>query len=111
MPELVKLYIQQVLIGFALAVVFVALLLWTNVANLQHLILNTQGGYLALFLLVFFNGIVFAGVQFAIAVMRMADDGAPGGGKGATLWQRLDAFLPSRSEITPQKISVEKPRR
>lgn len=81
MPKLVKLYIQQVAIGFALAVVFVGLLLWANVANLAHLVFNTSGGYLAIFLLVFFNGIVFGGVQFAISIMRMAgrDDDTPGG--------------------------------
>ncbi|SDX20865.1 hypothetical protein [Roseicitreum antarcticum] len=81
MPKLVKLYIQQVAIGFALAVVFVGMLLWANVANLAHLVFNTSGGYLALFLLIFFNGIVFGGVQFAIAIMRMAgrDDDTSGG--------------------------------
>jgi hypothetical protein len=72
MPELVRLYIRQVAIGFALAVVFVGLLLGFDVAGLRGLILSTQGGWLALFLLVFFNGIVFGGVQFAISIMRMA---------------------------------------
>lgn len=83
MPKLVKLYIQQVAIGFALAVVFVGMLLWANVANLAHLVFNTSGGYLAIFLLIFFNGIVFGGVQFAISIMRMAgrDDDTPSGGK------------------------------
>ncbi len=111
MPELVKLYIRQVLIGFALAAVFVALLLWANVANLQHLIFNASGGYLALFLLVFFNGIVFGGVQFAIAIMRMAEDETPAGGKGATLWSRLDALLPQRQAIEPRRVTVEDRRR
>lgn len=72
MPPLVRLYIQQVAIGFALAVVFVGLLMMFDVARLRSLILATQGGWLALFLLVFFNGIVFGGVQFAISIMRMA---------------------------------------
>ena len=31
-------------------------------------------GWLAAFLLVMFNGIVFSGVQFGIAIMRMADE-------------------------------------
>ena len=72
MPELVKLYIRQVLIGFGLAAVFVAALLWADVARLRSLIMATQGGWIALFLLFFFNGLVFAGVQFAIRVMQMA---------------------------------------
>jgi hypothetical protein len=82
MPPLVRLYIRQVAIGFALAVVFVGLLMMFDVARLRSLILATEGGWLALFLLVFFNGIVFGGVQFAISIMRMAgrddDDQGPG---------------------------------
>ncbi|KPQ08161.1 MAG: Na+/H+ ion antiporter subunit [Rhodobacteraceae bacterium HLUCCA12] len=77
MPELVKLYIRQVLIGFALAGVFVAALLWADVARLRSLILATDGGWIALFLLFFFNGLVFAGVQFAIRVMQMAEPEKP----------------------------------
>lgn len=73
MPELVKLYIRQVLIGFGIAAVFVALLLWADVARLRSLIMATEGGWIALFLLFFFNGLVFAGVQFAIRVMQMAE--------------------------------------
>jgi len=80
MPELVRMYIRNVAIGFALAIVFVALLLWGNIGNLRHLIFATSGGWLALFLLVFFNGLVFAGAQFAIAVMGMAEKPGPSGG-------------------------------
>lgn len=109
MPRLVRLYIVQVLIGFALAVVFVALLLMTNVGNLRHLLLNTQGGYMGLFLLVFFNGVVFAGVQFAIAVMRMAEDDNPPSGTRASLWQRLDALLPRQNRTVPQKARSTPP--
>jgi len=80
MPELVKLYIRQVLIGFGLSAVFVAALLWADVARLRSLIMATQGGWLALFLLFFFNGLVFAGVQFAISVMQMAEPEDKGDG-------------------------------
>ena len=73
-PPLIALYIRQVLYGFALSGVFVALLLIFDVAGLRHLVQNAQGGWLAVFMLFFFNGLVFAGVQFAIAVMRMGDD-------------------------------------
>lgn len=83
MPEIARFYIRHSLIGFALSAVFVALLLSVNVANLQHLILTSPSWALALFMLWFFNGIVFAGVQFGIAVMAMAeppeDDGPRGG--------------------------------
>lgn len=72
MPELVRLYIRQCLIGFALAGVFVALLLGFDVAGLRGLVMATEGGFLAVFLLFFFNGLVFAGVQFGMTIMRMA---------------------------------------
>lgn len=73
MPELVRLYIRNVAIGLGLSLAFVALLLWFNIANLAHLVTATEGGAIAVVMLVVFNGIVFGGVQFAIAVMRMAE--------------------------------------
>ena len=81
MPPLVRMYVRNVAIGFVLAVVFTALLIGLNVGNLRHLVTAVQGGWLAVVMLVVFNTIVFGGVQFAIAVMRMAepDDGAGGG--------------------------------
>lgn len=79
MPKLVRLYIRHTIIGFVISAVFVALLLWLNVANLWHLVTHSSGGALAVFLLWLFNGIVFSGVQFGIAVMRMADHSGGGG--------------------------------
>lgn len=73
MPKLVRLYIRHTLIGFAVALVFVALLFWFNVGGLWHLVTHTEGGVLAAFLLWMFNGIVFSGVQFGIAVMNLAE--------------------------------------
>jgi predicted branched-subunit amino acid permease len=83
MPPLVRLYIRQVLIGFALAALFTALLIGFDVAGLRHLVLQTAAGPLAAALLVLFNGIVFAGVQFGIAVMALADRSPPRGGRPA----------------------------
>lgn len=77
-------YITHCLIGFALAVVFTAALIGLNVANLRYLVTHVSGGWLAALMLVLFNSLVFAGVQFAIAVMRMAeDDETPRGGNRA----------------------------
>jgi len=83
MPELVRMYIRQALIGLLLGVAFTAMLLWFNVANLWHLVTARQGGTIAVIMLVVANAIVFGGVQFAIAVMRMADpdDTDEGGGR------------------------------
>jgi len=71
---LIALYIEQCLLGFAIAAAFVAMLLWFNVANLWHLITHTQGGYLGVLVMWVLHGIVFAGVQFSIKVMGMAED-------------------------------------
>lgn len=74
MPELIRLYIRQVFVGFGLSAVFVALILYFNVANLWHLVTHTDVGPLAVLLLWVFNGIVLAGVQFGISIMGMAED-------------------------------------
>lgn len=71
MPKLVRLYIRHTLIGFALSGLFVGMLLYFNVANLWHLVTHSSSGLLAIFLLVMFNGIVFSGVQFGIAIMSL----------------------------------------
>lgn len=81
MPKLISLYIRHVLIGFGLAAVFVAALLWFDVAHLWHLVSTSDIGFLAVFLLWFSNGIVFAGVQFGIAVTRMSDPEDGSGGR------------------------------
>ncbi len=74
MPKLVKLYIQQVAIGFGLSAIFTVILLYFNVANLQRLLLGSTDGLLGLFLVFFFNGLIFAGAQFAIRIMRMGHE-------------------------------------
>lgn len=73
MPMMVRVYIRSVLIGAALACCFVAALMILDVAHLRHLILNSSVGWLAVIMLIVFNTIVFAGVQFAITVMGQAE--------------------------------------
>jgi len=109
MPALVRLYIRQTIIGFAVAAVFVGLLMWFNVVNLWHLVTSAPGGWLAGFLLFMFNGIVFSGVQFGISIMRMAetDDDDPFGGK--RIAERLvpaeaPAHAPVRIDTGDQRI-------
>ncbi len=81
MPELIKLYIRNVAIGFGIAAGFVTGLLWFDVMGLWQLVSGSSSGVLAVFMLWFMNGIVFAGVQFAWAVMALAeDDNGPRGG-------------------------------
>jgi hypothetical protein len=81
MPRLIKLYIVNVAIGFGLSAVFLGLMLALNVVGLRHLILDTSSGWIAGVMMFVANGIVFAGVQFAIAVMGLAEKGdGPRGG-------------------------------
>lgn len=79
MPDLVRLYIRNVAVGFALSAIFVGALLGLNVANLWHLVSTSPMGWVAGLMLFVFNGIVFAGVQFGIVIMRMGDRGGDGG--------------------------------
>jgi hypothetical protein len=83
MPDLIRLYIRNVIIGFALSGIFVGLLFWFNVAGLWHLVSTSDVGVMAAVVLFVLNGIVFAGVQFAYAIMSMAekDDDDPKGGQ------------------------------
>lgn len=99
MPRLIRMYITQVAIGFGLSAVFVAGLLWGNVANLWHLVSNDSAGILAVAMLWIFNGIVFASVQFAIAVMRLQDRDI--GGRGPRL-RNLEP-VPVRQEATRKR--------
>lgn len=99
MPKLIRLYITQVLIGFGIAAAFVAMLLYFNLANLWHLVTHSSSGLLAVFILWFANGIVFAGVQFAIAIMRMKDDDEGGsGGRRDPIQVDMTRMIPVRQE-------------
>lgn len=101
MPKLIRLYIVNVAIGFALALGFVSALVWFNVANLGHLVLDTEMGWLAFLMLLVSNGIVFAGAQFAIAVMQMAEkDEGPKGGRP------MRNLVPVRVTVEAEKNSV-----
>ena len=101
MPKLIRLYIINCAIGFGIAAAFVAGLLARDVAHLRHLVFGSPMGWLAGLMLVLSNGVVFAGVQFAIAVMRMAEpeDGPRTGTKAPMMRHqpvRITATAPSR---------------
>lgn len=96
MPELIKLYIRNVAIGFGIAAAFVAGLLWFDVMGLWQLVSGSSSGLLAVFMLWFMNGIVFAGVQFAWAVMALADGNS--GPRGGT---------PVRQDLVPVRVPAQ----
>ncbi|GGE47045.1 hypothetical protein [Actibacterium pelagium] len=98
MPKLIRLYIQQVLIGFGLSALFLGMLLLLDIGGLQGLVLGSSAGYLAGVMLFMGNGIIFAGAQFAFKILMMAERrGGPKGGKR----------IPLRSYATAP-VSVEK---
>lgn len=102
MPALIGLYIRQILIGFGLSAAFVGTLLWFDVARLWSLVSGSDIGLLAAFLLWLFNGIVFAGVQFGIAIMRMSGDDTGSGGKRDRLPTPL-VPAPAEAPAAPRK--------
>ncbi len=93
MPHLIRLYISNVAFGFALAAAFVGALIVLDVAGVRHLVLHSDMGIVAALMLWVFHGVVFAGVQFAIAVMALGDDDTPRGGK----------MIPIRVEATVRR--------
>ena len=112
MPDLIKLYIRQCLIGFAIAAVFVAMLLAFNVQNLWSLISGSDVGLLATFMLWFFNGIVFAGVQFSVHVMLMArDEDTDRRGPPNAMIDFSPVRVPVDRDRTPLQRNLRRPQR
>lgn len=93
MPKLVRLYIVNVAFGFVLAAGFVGALVALDVAGIGRLVLHSDMGIVAALMLWVFHGVLFAGVQFGIAVMSLAEDHSPRGGK----------LIPIRVEATVQR--------
>ena len=79
MPPVFRFYLRQTAIGFAVAAPLTGGLLVTDTGGLWHLVTHTAEGPMALFLLWFFNGIVFGGAQSGIAVFLMAELEEPKG--------------------------------
>ena len=99
MPKLVRLYIVNVLIGFSISALFLGLVLALDLAHLRHLVLETSGGRIAGLQFFLSNGIVFAGEQFAIAAISLAE----GQGRGPRAGLRVLARLtPVTSDATAQ---------
>jgi hypothetical protein len=73
-PNLMQFYLRHCAFGFMLSAVFVALILWRDVAGIGSLVAGSDMGVLAVFLLWFFNGTIFGSVQFALVIMSQAED-------------------------------------
>jgi hypothetical protein len=81
MPEHIKFILRHAAWGGLAAVVFVALLLWFNVANLWHLVTHTAEGPIALIAMTIFFGITFGSAQVGYKIMTIGEDDTPKGGK------------------------------
>jgi len=71
MTKLIRLYIDSILVGLALAVGFMALLVLLDVAQLRRLVLGSDDGHVAALLIVVFFGGLFSSVQFAVRVVLL----------------------------------------
>ncbi|ROU03814.1 hypothetical protein [Histidinibacterium lentulum] len=96
--KLTTLYIRSCAIGFAASAVFVGLLIWGDVARLGHLVTHSADGLLALGLLWLFNGIVFAGVQFGIAIMALKSEDEHDGGQRQPEPVAAPVLIPVRTD-------------
>lgn len=90
MPNHIRFLFRHAIYGAVAACVFVALLMYFNVANLWHLVTHSPSGFLALGVMTAFFIITFSSVQIGIAVMGLQerDDSDTSGGSGVA----ADAF-------------------
>lgn len=84
MPQIFRFYFFHCLIGFGVSAAFTAAIMWFNVANLWHLVSTSDIGLMAVIVFWILNGIVFAGVQTAIAIMGLAEKEDEEGPKGGS---------------------------
>ena len=75
MPPLIRLYLVCIATGFGISVLFLAAMLWQDVAGLQRLVLGSDSGFVAALMLVVFQAVLLGGVQFAITLMAMGQGG------------------------------------
>ena len=74
MPKLIRLFVTQAPIGFAIAALLVATLLTFNIGDLRHMVSQSDMRVLTVILMWLFSGIFFGVVQCAIAVTDRSDD-------------------------------------
>lgn len=73
LPVLVRFLMRHALIGFGIAILFVAALLGVDAKGLRTLMLASPDGLLAAGVLTFAMGLTFSSVQMGIAVMLLPD--------------------------------------
>ena len=71
---LIRLLIKNAILGFVVAALFVAALIWSDTAQLGSLMAASPFGWLAAAMLTFFTGLTFASVQMGIAIMHIGSE-------------------------------------
>ncbi|OCX66612.1 hypothetical protein BFP70_00105 [Thioclava sp. SK-1] len=106
MPALVRLFIRSIAIGFALAILFLGLVMVFDTAGLRQQILTSGTGYMTAAVLLGLTTVLFSVVQFARALLcRNDDDDNDGNGRG-------DRFPPSlHHELVPIPVRRDEQRR
>ena len=79
MSDLLKFMLRHAAVGMAIAVLVVAGIVALDVAGLRGLMLGSEAGLLALFMLTFFMGLTFSSAQIAFAVLMLTKSGGGGG--------------------------------
>lgn len=101
LPKLVVFLVHHAIVGFGLAIGYVALLLLNDVGNIASLVArDPQTGYLAVGLLTFFTGLTFGSVQMGFAVMLMVfdDDKPHKGGSVLAPMRAMPQLAPVRAK-------------
>jgi hypothetical protein len=80
MPSHIKFLLRHAAFGSVIAAAFVGLVLWSNVANLWHLVTHTPEGPFAVAIFWVLCTITFGSVQMGIRIMMLADRDDEGGG-------------------------------
>lgn len=75
MPDLARFLAWHALVGFGIAIPFVAMLLWLDVGGLGGLIGGSETGIAEAALLTFFVGLTFGSLQMGIAVWQAGGQG------------------------------------
>ncbi|MCB4768845.1 hypothetical protein LGR54_09540 [Ancylobacter sp. Lp-2] len=81
MPRLVSFLFRHALIGFGIAVPFIAALLAFDVAGLGRVVFGSPSGPLAVAVLTAAIGLTFASLQMGFAVMLLGEETSGRGGR------------------------------
>ncbi len=102
LPFLVRFLLLHALVGFGIATLAVAALLWSDFGGIGSLLTRAEGHPGPVLLLWFFLGLTFGSVQMGAAFMlktgRSDDDDEPRGGKR----QRVPLALPVTVRARPR---------